>query len=309
MTILALTGGVGGAKLCLGLAQQLSPDEVTFVVNVGDDFEHCGLHISPDIDTLTYTLADMVSSEHGWGRENESWDCMDELEKLDGETWFRLGDRDLATHLYRTHALKRGKRLSEVTQNICKRFGVKHPVLPATDVEVRTIVRTADDELNFQDYFVRLKCEPKVTEIWFKKKPFPFLPSAVNVEDVDGVIISPSNPFLSIDPMLEVEDLSKLLRERTFPVVAVSPIVGDRAIKGPTAKMMQELDMPSTCVSVAEHYQGLIDGFVLDVSDEKYANAVQALGMRTKVTPSIMTTLEEKVALADECIAFLDELR
>ena len=309
MTILALTGGVGGAKLSLGLTHVLEPDEITFVVNVGDDFEHMGLSISPDIDTLTYTLAGIVNEATGWGRANETWDCLTELECFEADTWFQLGDRDLALHLFRTALLTTGKSLTEVTEIVCSRLGVDYPIVPVTDVSLRTQVLTEQGSLAFQDYFVRLKCEPKVFALEYEQRIPASLSPAINPNDVSGVVICPSNPFLSIDPILQVEAMRSLLVHREFPVVAVSPIVGNRAIKGPTAKMMQELDMPVTCAGVARHYADLVDGYVIDHTDENHAPEIEELGMRVRKAPSIMRTIDDKVALADVCMNFLDELR
>lgn len=309
MTILALTGGVGGAKLSLGLTHVLQPDKVTFVVNVGDDFEHMGLSISPDIDTLTYTLAGVVNESTGWGRADEAWDCLTELKSFEADTWFQLGDRDLALHLYRTAQLKRGKSLTEVTENVCARFGVEYKVVPATDASLRTRVLTDQGLLDFQDYFVRLKCAPKVSELQYHQRTIASLSPAINQDDVSGVVICPSNPFLSIDPILELDEVRSLLTDRDFPVVAVSPIVGDRAIKGPTAKMMRELNMPVTCTGVAQHYHKLLDGYVIDHVDAHHASEIEALGIRVRNAPSIMRTIEDKVALARVCVDFLEELR
>ncbi|MCY4128547.1 MAG: 2-phospho-L-lactate transferase [Gammaproteobacteria bacterium] len=309
MTILALTGGVGGAKLSLGLSHVLEPNEVTFVVNVGDDFEHMGLSISPDVDTLTYTLAAIVNESTGWGRADESWDCLSELENFEADTWFQLGDRDLALHLFRTALLKRGKTLTEVTQTICERLGVEYKIAPVTDSSLRTRVLTAQGSLAFQDYFVRLKCEPEVSAVEYHQRTLASLSPAINTDEITGVVICPSNPFLSIDPILEVDELRSLLINRDFPVVAVSPIVGDRAIKGPTAKMMRELKMPVTCVGVAQHYIELMDGYVIDDADAHQMREIEELGIRVRNAPSIMRSLEDKVALARVCVDFLKELR
>ncbi len=308
MTVLALTGGVGGAKLSLGLARILKPNEVVFVVNVGDDFEHLGLKISPDIDTLTYTLAGTVNEENGWGRANDSWRCMAELATLGTDTWFQLGDRDLAVHLLRTTHLATGATLTEVTKHIYERLGVEHNIVPVTDMPLRTFVETEQGPLSFQEYFVRFKCEPKVIAFEYAHAASASLSSAIDTHSVSGAVICPSNPFLSIDPILAVEAMRSLLQNRDFPVVAVSPIVGDRAIKGPTAKIMQELNLPTTCKQVAKHYRELIDGFVIDVSDREQKANIEALGMRVKVAPSIMRTAADKVELANVCMAFINEL-
>ena len=309
MTILALTGGVGGAKLSLGLTHVLTPEDVIFVVNVGDDFEHMGLSISPDIDTLTYTLAGVVNEATGWGRADESWDCLTELKSFEADTWFQLGDRDLALHLFRTALLKSGKSLTEVTNIVCTRLGVKYKVVPATDSYLRTRVLTDQGSLAFQDYFVRLKCEPKVSELEYHQRTTASMSPEIDPADVSGVVICPSNPFLSIDPILELDEMRSLLTNRNFPVVAVSPIVGDRAIKGPTAKMMREMNMSVTCAGVAQHYHELLDGYVIDDIDAHHASDIEARGIRTRKANSIMRTIEDKVALAKDCVDFLEELR
>lgn len=308
MTTLALTGGVGGAKLSLGLTHVVEPNEVTFVVNVGDDFEHMGLSISPDIDTLTYTLAGVVNETTGWGRADESWDCLTELKRFEADTWFQLGDRDLALHLFRTALLNSGKTLTQVTEIVCTRLGVAYKVVPATDSHLRTRVVTDQGSLAFQDYFVRLKCEPEVTNLEYHQRTIASLSPAINTDDVSAMVICPSNPFLSIDPILELDEMRSLLINRDFPVVAVSPIVGDRAIKGPTAKMMRELNMPVTCAGVAQHYQELLDGYVIDDVDSHHAAEIEALDIEVRMAPSIMHTLDDKVALARVCVDLLEEL-
>ena len=308
MRVLALTGGIGGAKLALGLTHILSPDEVVFAVNVGDDFTHLGLHISPDIDTLTYTLADLVNSKTGWGRSDESWKCMTELEALDGETWFRLGDRDLGLHLFRTHLLNHGKSLSEVTSKVSQKLGVRHPILPVTDDELRTVVETDEGRLDFQEYFVKRRCKPKVRSVEYRQPNPARLNTKLNLSEFEGVLICPSNPFLSIDPLLAVAELACQLRNRAIPVIAVSPIVGSEAIKGPTAQMMKELDLPASCVTVAEYYKEFIDGFVIDSVDEAERAYIENLGLKVLVCPSVMRSLEDKVQLARDCVSFLESV-
>lgn len=309
MTILALTGGVGGAKLCLGLAHILNPKEVTFAVNVGDDFEHMGLYISPDLDTLTYTLAGVVDESKGWGRAGESWDCLAELGTFQADTWFQLGDKDLALHLFRTSLLKSGKSLTEVTKTVCDRLGVEHNVVPVTDSPLRTFVNSDHGFLPFQDYFVRLKCEPKVSAVEYHIRTPVSMSPVLSEMKITGVVISPSNPFLSIDPLLHLDDLKSLLKKRDFPVVAVSPIVGDQAIKGPTAKMMRELSMAVTCTGVAQHYKDLIDGYIVDDVDTHHIPDIEILGIQVRQAQSIMRSLDDKIALAKECVRFIEELR
>ena len=243
MGYVALTGGIGGAKLALGLAHILAADQVAFVVNTGDDFEHLGLHISPDMDTLAYTLAGLSNPEAGWGRKDESWQFMAALQELGGETWFRLGDRDLALHVRRTEMLSQGATLTQATRRITTGLGVRHPIIPMSDDPVRTQVHTASGPMAFQHYFVRDRCEPAVTGFEFAgaedAAPSPDL--AAHLEGCAGIIICPSNPFVSVDPILAVPGLKQALKASGAPLVAVSPIVGGAAIKGPTAKMMGEL--------------------------------------------------------------------
>ena len=309
---LALTGGVGGAKLALGLSRLLNPDQLRFVVNTGDDFEHLGLHISPDIDTLVYTLAELSNTDTGWGRAGESWHFMDVLSQLGGEDWFRLGDRDLAMHIERTRRLAAGMDLTSVIGELAGALGVRHPVLPMTDDSVRTTVDTEDGELSFQHYFVRDRCAPAVTGVRFvgaeQARLSPSLDEALRDPALAGVIVCPSNPYLSIDPILAVPPLRAALTNLRIPVVAVSPIVAGAAIKGPTAKMMRELDIPNTAVEIARYYRSWIDGFILDEADRALEDEVQALGLATVVTQTIMVSLADRVALAREALQFIDKL-
>ena len=308
MAYLALTGGIGGAKLALGLARILAADEVAFVVNTGDDFEHLGLHVSPDMDTLTYTLAGLSNPQAGWGRKDESWQFMAALDELGGETWFQLGDRDLALHVTRTEMLRQGATLTEATQRIAASFGIAQRIIPMSDDPVRTQVHTASGPLAFQHYFVRDRCEPAVTGFEFagaeSAAPSPDL--ATHLEGCDGFVICPSNPFVSVDPILAVPGLPEALKASDAPVVAVSPIVGGMAIKGPTAKMMGELGVPATADQVAEHYAGLIDGFMLDEQD---AALDGTLAVPTRVTQSLMVTLQDRERLAAETLDFVHALR
>lgn len=309
----ALSGGVGGAKLALGLSHVLTPAQLTIVANTGDDFEHLGFAISPDLDTVMYTLADVANMEFGWGQRGETWQFLDALARLGGETWFRLGDRDLATHVVRTRMLQEGRTLSEATAHLCRALGISHPILPMSDNAVRTVVLTQSGErLGFQHYFVRDQCEPAVTGFEFvgidQAKPAPAFAAALAHLDLSAVIICPSNPFVSVDPMLLLPDVMPAMRGSNAPVVAVSPIVGGHAIKGPAAKMMAELGMPQSALGVAQHYAGRIDGFVLDAEDATLAPAVNALGLATLVTNTVMTTLDDKVQLAKATLAFAASL-
>ena len=308
MPYLALTGGIGGAKLALGLTHVLGAEAVSFVVNTGDDFEHLGFCISPDIDTLSYTLAGRSNSELGWGRGDETWNFMAALEELGGETWFRLGDRDLAIHVQRTRMLAQGVTLTEVTAHIGAALCIAHPILPMTDDRVRTIVHTADGKLAFQHYFVRDRCKPEVTGFEFEGAEAARMNPAVlaSLEDCQGILICPSNPFVSIDPILAVPGMRAALKICPAPVVAVSPIVGGTAIKGPTAKMMRELDVPATARQVALHYGDLLDGFLLD---ERDAGLHGTLKVPTAVAQSVMVTLGDRVQLAEATLQFLQDLR
>ena len=308
MAYLALTGGIGGAKLALGLAHVLGPEEVAFVVNTGDDFEHLGLHISPDLDTLTYTLAGRSNTDTGWGRGDESWHFMTALEELGGETWFQLGDRDLALHVERTRMLAAGATLTEVSRHVCASLGIDHPILPMSDDPVRTIVHTPEGPLSFQHYFVRDRCRPEVAGFDFQgageAAPNPRILEVL--QDCRGILICPSNPFVSVDPILAVPGMRAALKSCPAPLVAVSPIVGDRAIKGPTAKMMRELDVPSTARQVALHYGDLLDGFLLDEQD---AAQHGTLPVPTAVAQSVMVTLEDRIGLAEAAVRFIEDLR
>ncbi|HCU89277.1 MAG TPA: 2-phospho-L-lactate transferase [Gammaproteobacteria bacterium] len=309
----AITGGVGGAKLCLGLAHNLNAEQATFVVNIGDDFEHLGLHISPDLDTLTYTLAGVSNPELGWGRQGETWNCITALAEIGGDDWFNLGDKDLAIHLRRTEMLKSGLTLTEVTEKLTRSFSIEHKVLPVSDDRVRTIAHTEIGSLDFQHYFVREKCVPPVRGFDFEGCARAQLTSQVQAAfgdpDLAGIIICPSNPFVSIDPMLAIPSLVGALRKSQVPVVAITPIVGGEAVKGPTAKIMKELDIPVTALAVAEHYSGLIDGFIVDQQDSVLTKGISKLGIETIVAQTVMVTLPDRVKLAGETIEFLRRLR
>jgi len=300
--IVALSGGIGGAKLALGLSRVLDPANLLIVANTGDDFEHLGLAISPDIDTLLYTLAGLDNPELGWGRGDESWACMETLEALGGETWFRLGDRDLALHLARTARLRAGAPLSAVTDALRRRLGIGARILPASDDPVRTWLDTDQGVLAFQEYFVHRRCAPAVRAIGFagaaEARPLPAVLAAIAA--AEAVVICPSNPFISIDPILAVPGLRAALRGTHAPVIAVSPLIGGRAVKGPTAKMMAELGLPVTARAVAEHYAGLLDVFVADPGD---AAALGGLDARVIAAPTLMRGLAEKDALARVVLA------
>jgi len=307
--ILALCGGIGGAKLALGLSRILAPGQLTVAINTGDDFEHLGLHISPDIDTVIYTLAGINDTERGWGLAGETWHFMESLSRLGGEAWFQLGDRDLATHIFRTQRLKAGATLSEVTGEIATRLGITARLLPMSDQPVRTMVETLDGVLPFQRYFVEQQCRPVVKAIRFEGADDatvqPDILKLLADPDLAAIVLCPSNPYLSIDPLLAVPGMRAALKASPAPVVCVSPIVGGRAIKGPTAKIMTELGLPVTVQAVAEHYRDLLDGLVIDDAD---ADQADHLGLPVAVTGTVMQTLEDRDRLARAVLDFASAL-
>jgi LPPG:FO 2-phospho-L-lactate transferase len=308
--ILALAGGVGGGKLARGLATALSPDELAIVVNTADDFVHLGLHISPDVDSVLYALADCNDPERGWGLAGETWNFMDALERLGGETWFRLGDRDLATHVLRTQALAAGGTLSQATALLARRLGIAHTIAPMSDGPVRSIVETDEGALDFQDYFVRRQCQPKFRGVRFEgaasARPSDALRHAL--ARADAIIITPSNPFVSIDPILALPGVAEALRQSRRPIVAVSPIVGGKALKGPLGKMMRERRLEPSPLGVARHYGELVNGWIIDTADRGYAPQIEALGCRVRVCDTVMRTPDDKAALARAAVEFAFEL-
>lgn len=309
MTTVALSGGVGGAKLALGLSRVLSAEELVIVGNTGDDFDHLGLKICPDLDTVMYTLAELSNRELGWGQAGESWQFLEALERLGGESWFRLGDRDMATHIHRAALLKSGCSLSEVTAQLCTALGIKHPIVPMSDDVIATRVQvTTGETLAFQHYFVRDRCQPEVTGFEFSgietAKPSPGFLASLQNPGLDAIIICPSNPFVSVDPVLKVPGVMEAIKATSAPVLAVSPIIGGEAIKGPAAKMMAELGMPQSALAVAKHYVGRVDGFVIDEADEPLAKDIEQLGMKCFVTRTLMVSLEDRTGLAQSCLDY-----
>jgi len=303
-SVVALAGGVGGAKLAHGLAQILPPEDLTVVVNTGDDFEHLGLHVSPDLDTVLYTLAGLANPETGWGLRDESWNFLDALGRLGGETWFRLGDRDLATHVERSHRLWAGESLTEVTAALCAALGVRMRVLPMTDDIFRTMVQTEEGELEFQEYFVQRRCEPRVTGFRFDGlgSAFPTEQVLTALDAADVIIFCPSNPFVSLDPILSLPGVRERVGRKG--AVAVSPIVGGQAIKGPAAKMFAELGMEVTAASVAAHYAGLLRGFVLDEVDAELKPSIESDTLQVLVTNTVMRSDADRARLAREVLDF-----
>ena len=300
MKWLALAGGVGGAKLALGLSKILTPPHLTVVVNTGDDEVFHGLHVSPDVDTVMYTLAGLSNPETGWGITGETFHALERLNAYGADTWFNLGDKDLATHIRRTDLLRRSYTLSQVTESLRKALGVAHPIIPMSDDPVRTMLMTDIGELAMQTWFVKHRCEPAVSAIRFdgaaESQPAPEFARALR--ECDALVFCPSNPFVSVAPILAVPGVRDAIRDFKGLRVAVSPIVGGQAIKGPAAKMMAELGIEASCVGVARQYMGLCDIFVLDDVDADRAGDIEALGMRAAVTDTMMIADADKVRLA-----------
>lgn len=310
--ILALAGGVGGAKLAHGLSMRLPPEKLQVVVNTGDDFEHLGLHISPDLDTVMYWLAGTNDRTRGWGLADESWNFMAALEKLGGVAWFRLGDRDLATHIERTRRLNGGESLSQVTRFLCERLSIRHPVAPMTDRPVRTIVHTDDGELEFQHYFVRRHCEPRVIRLEYKgageADPSPAFEAALARADLNAIVICPSNPMLSVEPILTLRGVRAKVERHRAPVVAVSPIVAGQAIKGPAAKILRELGHTPSALEIARYYADLIDGIVIDEIDAALRPSIENLGVSVTVANTVMKGPDDQARLADDVTRFVAAL-
>ncbi len=305
--VVALAGGVGGAKLAAGLQAALPPGALTVIVNTGDDFEHWGLSICPDLDTVMYNLAGVHNPETGWGRAGETFAVLEAMSLLGGEDWFRLGDRDLAVHLRRTEWLRQGLSLTEVTERLRRSFGIPSTILPMSDDPVRTLVHTDEGDLPFQHYFVRRRCEPMVIDLSFVGADQARMTEPVRaaLERADLVVFCPSNLYLSLDPILSVPGLRQRLQQLPAPKVAVSPIVGGRALKGPAAKLMQELGQMVSPLTVADHFSDLLDGFILDRQD---AVLERSLDMPALVTDTVMTDLASRRALAAAILDFASEL-
>ncbi len=305
MKIVALAGGVGGAKLAHGLSLVLPPEDLTIIVNTGDDFEHFGLHISPDLDTVCYTLAGLANPDTGWGRADETWQAIMNVERLGGPSWFRLGDGDLATHLERTRLLRDGVPLSEVTRRFCAAWKVGPAVLPMSDQPVPTIVHSDQGELAFQEYFVHRRCEPRVKGFEFRgldgASPAPGVLEAL--AGAEAVVICPSNPWVSIAPILAIPGVREAVQRRL--TVAVSPIIGGQAVRGPAAKMYAEMGITPSAVAVAAHYQGLARGFVFDASDSELGPDIARYMMWVFATQSLMRTSQDRERLAKDVIDFI----
>lgn len=308
--VIALCGGVGGAKLAFGLARLLGPDELTVVVNTGDDFEHLGLAISPDLDTVAYTLSGLADPVRGWGRRDESWNFMAALSGLGGENWFNLGDRDLALHVERTRRLAAGESLSAVTAALVGAMGIAHPVVPMSDQPVRTMVDTDQGELAFQTYFVREQCRPRARGVRYagaeEARPSPGFAAALARNDLRAVVYCPSNPYLSLGPILALPGTRDRLQALAGRAVAVSPIIDGRALKGPAAKMMAELGVEPGVEALAVHYAGLLAGLVIDREDASSEPALRAHGLNVLTTQAIMHDDEGRVRLARETLGLAE---
>jgi LPPG:FO 2-phospho-L-lactate transferase len=311
--IVVLAGGVGGARLARGIARVVPAGDLAVIVNTADDFEHLGLAISPDLDTVMYTLAGLENAAQGWGIAQETWAFMAALEKLGGETWFRLGDHDLATHVERTRRLAAGATLSDSTAQLCAALGIAARVLPMTDHRVRTIVHSDDGILAFQDYFVRRQCAPRIRSVHFDGAAMASAsPAALGVlsrPDLEAIVLAPSNPFVSVAPIFAVPALARAIAGRTVPLVAVCPIVGGKAVKGPAAKMMGELGLDVSALGIAGHYRGVIDGLVIDATDRDAAPAIRDLGLQVHVADTIMGDDDGRRRLAADTLSFARELR
>ncbi len=300
MRVTSLAGGVGAARFLSGLIEILPPDKITVVVNTGDDFRWMGLYICPDIDTVMYTLAGLDNPDTGWGVRDETFHCLGRLETLGCEKWFSLGDRDLATHIFRTHRLQQGESLSQVTADLCQRNKIASRILPMTDTPVPTIVHTNEGSLAFQDYFVRRKCRPEVKGFTFTGVEAAVPPNGLleAILETDAVVICPSNPLISIGPILAVPGIRKALRETQAVVLAISPIVAGEALKGPAAEMMRQLGHEATAAGVASLYQDFLDVFVLDERDARLCETISATGLQARTTDTVMSNSDARKSLA-----------
>ena len=303
--VVVLVGGVGGAKLAHGLAQLLPPERLTVIVNTGDDFWHYGLRVCPDLDTVTYTLAGLVNKANGWGVDGDTFNALSALKRYGEDPWFGIGDKDLATHLLRTQALAKGDSLTAFTQKLTKALGINQTILPMTDAPVATKVATIEQgELDFQIYFVRHRWQPTVIAIRFDGVETATVSAEAQraIADADVILFGPSNPWLSIAPILAVRGMREALIARAVPCVALSPIVGGEAIKGPAAKMMAELNYPVTATAVSDYYRGVINGFVYDERDSE----LKIDGLRTNTFDTIMRSDEDRVVLARKMLQWIE---
>jgi len=307
MRITALAGGIGASKLLLGLASVMPPEELTIIANTGDDIELFGLRICPDVDTVTYTLAGVINEETGWGLTGDSFECLRWLGRYDEATWFNLGDRDLATHIFRTNQLRSGRSLSEVTDLVRRSLGVRSTILPMTDSYAPTRVATDEGEMHLQEYFVRRGCQPRVLGINSDNTASAAPASGVvsAIMEASAVVVCPSNPFISIGPILAVPGVRDAIRKTPATVIAITPIIGGKAVKGPTAEMLRDLGHEVSATGVARMYEDLLDIFILDETDSPSAAGIQAIGVQAIAANTRMNTLDDKQALARRVLEVL----
>jgi LPPG:FO 2-phospho-L-lactate transferase len=309
MRIVALCGGVGGAKLADGLQRSVAPGRLQLIVNTGDDFEHRGLPICPDLDTVLYTLAGVADAQQGWGRANESWQVHSQWREMGLDTWFQLGDRDIALHLHRREMQAGGMTLTQISRTLAREFGVRSALLPMCDAPAPTTVLTDRGEMPFQEYFVKHRCAPAVRGFRYGAEPGGQVTAEVRsaLEDpgLEGIILCPSNPYLSIAPILAVNGLRELLARADVPVVAVSPIIGGAAVKGPAAKIMRELGLPVSPLAIARQYRDFLDVMLIDESDSSLLAARETADPALETAPILMRTLDERRALGEACLKLL----
>jgi len=309
--LITLSGGIGGAKLCFGLHKILEPDKLRIIANTGDDFLYLGFYISPDLDTLVYTLAGVNNKESGWGRDDETWKTHNVLGELGADNWFKLGDKDLALHLHRSKALRNGKTLTSITADISERFHLTSKILPMSDHMVQTVLNTDKGVLSFQEYFVKESNQPQIQNISFESKhpePTAEVIESLNDPELTGILIAPSNPYLSIDPILSIDKIKQSIMKSQKPRIAVSPLIGGDSVKGPTAKIMSEMSLEVNVLTIANHYENLIDGLIIDNTDEEYAQAIESCGIKVKISNILMNDNDDKIRLAQEALEFLSEL-
>ena len=304
---LLLCGGVGGAKLALGFKEILPPNRLGIVVNTGDDFTHLNLKICPDLDTVMYTLSGESDVAKGWGRKNETWNMLSALSELDGDTWFQLGDKDLATHIHRTKLIQSGCSLSETTSILSKLFNLPDFIYPMSNEPVETYIQTKNRLLSFQEYFVKLKCEPPVTDFVFKGLDQAEFNSSIDLDVFEEIIICPSNPFVSINPMLQLTKLQQHLTKHPEKVTVISPIVNSNSLKGPTAKMMTELGQEVSVMSIAAFYKDFSKRIFIDTSDKNDAIPIAEMGFEVCHANIVMNNFQSKVDLAQVIVDHLEE--
>ena len=310
-SITCLAGGVGAARFLDGLSRVYPPDRITVIVNTGDDLEYLGAYISPDIDILTYTLAGIVDEEKGWGIRGDTYRCMEQLERYSAETWFRVGDRDFATHLLRTAFLQQGFNLSEVTEKIRSALGVKVRILPMSNDRVATKIKTSAGLLEFQEYFVKRKFSDKVEDVTYEGANHAVPPEAVlsSLKTSEAIILCPSNPILSIGPILAIPGIREALGRARGKIVGISPIVGGKALKGPLDRVMADLGLEVSPYGVAKLYQGVLDGFVIDEVDKHLSPRIERLGMKVVATRTVMNEPEVRVRLAEETVKLAEGIK